>query len=55
MFKKLIIIKVFSGKFYFVGWVYEKLLNKLFNIVDDVKIVVVDVMMEIGECFFVDV
>ena len=55
MFKKTIITKAPSGRFHFVGRVHKDLMDKSFDTVDEAKVAAIDVMMEIGETFPVDV
>jgi hypothetical protein len=55
MFKKCIITKAPSGKFHLVGRVPGSLMHKAFDSVDDAKVACVDVMIEMGESFPVDV
>jgi predicted PP-loop superfamily ATPase len=55
MFKKSIITKTPTGRFHFVGRVHEKLMNVAFDTIEDAKIAAVDVMIETGETFPVDV
>lgn len=55
MFNKAIITKTPKGNFHFVGRVHKDLMNKSFPTVDDAKIAAMDIMIETGECFPVDV
>jgi predicted PP-loop superfamily ATPase len=55
MFKKSIITRAPSGRFHFVGRVHVSLMNSYFDTIEDAKIAAMNVMIETGETFPVDV
>lgn len=55
MFTKSIITKTPKGNYHFVGRVHKDLMDKSFKTIDDAKVAAMDIMIETGEAFPVDV